>query len=324
VNRRELLLLGAALTASRSLRAQQKAMPVIGFLSSRSSGTLATSLAAFRQGLSETGFVEGQNLAIEYRWAEGDYDRLPALAADLVGRKVDVIVASGALPSALAAKNATSSIPIVFTGVGDPVGVGLVASLARPGGNLTGFDLMSTELMPKRFELLSELVPQARVMVLLVNPNYANTERIIREVQQAARGKVQLHILKAGTESEIDAAFALLVELHAGALLVGADPFFNSRREQLVTLASRHSVPASYEFRESAAAGGLISYGSNPATMSRQIGVYAGRILKGEKPAELPIQRPTKFELVVNLKTARALGLTVPPSILSRADEVIE
>jgi putative ABC transport system substrate-binding protein len=328
MNRRELiLLLGGAVAAPSVLRAQQKAMPpVIGFLSSsRSSGTLAASLAAFRQGLSETGYVEGQNLAIEYRWAEGSYDRLPALAADLVSRKVDVIVASGALPSALAAKNATSSIPIVFTGVGDPVGVGLVASLARPGGNLTGFDLMSTELMPKRFELLSELVPQARVMALLVNPNYANTERIIREVQQAARGKgVQLHILKAGTESEIDAAFALLVELHAGALLVGADPFFNSRREQLVTLASRHSVPASYEFRESAAAGGLISYGSNSTAMSRQVGIYAGRILKGEKPSDLPVQQPTKFELVINLKTAKALGLAVPQSILVRADEVIE
>jgi putative ABC transport system substrate-binding protein len=327
VRRRELFFLlgGAAMVWPLAPRAQQKATPVIGFLSSRSSGTLAASLAAFRQGLSDTGYVEGQNLAIEYRWAEGSYDRLPALAADLVSRKVDVIVASGALPSALAAKNATSSIPIVFTGVGDPVGVGLVASLARPGGNLTGFDLMSTELMPKRFELLSELVPQARVMALLVNPNYANTERIIREVQQAARGKgVQLHILKAGTESEIDAAFALLVELHAGALLVGADPFFNSRREQLVTLASRHSVPASYEFRESAAAGGLISYGSNPTAMSRQVGIYAGRILKGEKPSDLPVQQPTRFELVINLKTARALGLTVLQSILARADEVIE
>ena len=234
-------------------------------------------------------------------------------------------MASGALPSALAAKNATSTIPIVFTGVGDPVGVGIVASLARPGGNLTGFDLMSTELMPKRFELLSALVPQARVMALLVNPNYANTERIIREVQEAARGRgVQLHILKAGTESEIDAAFALLVELHAGALLVGADPFFNRQREQLVTLASRHSVPASYEFREFAAAGGLMSYGSNPTAIARQVGIYAGRILKSEKPSDLPVQQPTRFELVINLKTANALGLTVPPSILSRADEVIE
>jgi ABC-type uncharacterized transport system substrate-binding protein len=318
-------LLGGAMTVAPALRAQQKAMPVIGWLDAISAGFRAPYLAAFRQGLSETGYVEGQNLTIEYRWAEGRYDRLPALAADLVSRKVDLIVASGALPSALAAKNATSTIPIVFTGVGDPVGVGLVASLARPGGNLPGFDLMSTELMPKRFELLSELVPQARAMALLVNPNYANTERIIREVQEAARGRgVQLHILKAGTESEIDAAFALLVELHAGALLVGADPFFNRQREQLVTLASRHSVPASYEFREFAAAGGLISYGSNPTAISRQVGLYVGRILKGEKPADLPVEQPTRFELVINLNTAKALGLTVPPSILAHADEVIE
>jgi putative tryptophan/tyrosine transport system substrate-binding protein len=323
--RKLMLLLGGAIIAARALRAQQKATPVIRFLASASPGPYAPNLAAFRQGLSETGYVEGQNVAIEYRWAEGSYDRLPALAADLVSRKVDVIVASGALPSALAAKNATSTIPIVFTGVGDPVGVGLVTSLARPGGNLTGFDLMSTELMPKRFELLSELVPQAMVMALLVNPNYANTERIIREVQEAARGKgVQLHILKAGNKSEIDAAFASLPELHAGALLVGADPFFNSRREQLVTLASRHSVPASYEFREFTALGGLISYGSSLTAMSRQVGIYAGRILKGEKPSDLPVQQPTTFELVVNLNTAKALGLTIPPSILARADEVVE
>jgi putative ABC transport system substrate-binding protein len=322
-----IILLAGASGWPSAVRAQQKAIPVIGFLSAASpddAGALRR-LAAFREGLGEFGYVEGQNIVIEYRWAEGRYDQLPGLAADLVSRKVDLIVASGALPSALAAKSATSTIPILFTGVGDPVGVGLVANLARPGGNLTGFDLMSTELMPKRFELLSELVPQARVMALLVNPNYANTERIIREVQEAARGKeVQLHILKAGTEGEIDAAFALLVELHAGALLVGADPFFNSQREQLVTLASRHSVPASYEFRESAAAGGLISYGSNPMAISRQVGLYAGRILKGAKPADLPVQRPTKFELVINLKTAKGLGLTIPQSILARADEVIE
>ncbi len=300
-------------------------MPVIGYLASGSPGSSAPFVAAFHQGLSETGYVAGQNLAIEYRWAEGSYDRLPALAADLVGRRVDLIVAAGALPPAAAAKSATSTIPIVFTGVGDPVGVGLVASLARPGGNLTGFDLMSTELMPKRFELLSELVPQARVMALLVNPNYANTERIIREVQEAAHRKgVQLPILKAGNESEIDTAFASLGQLHAGALLVGADPFFNSRREQLVTLASRHSVPASYEFREFAAIGGLISYGASGTGVYRQVGVYVGRILKGAKPADLPVQQPTTFELVVNLKTAKALGLTVPPSILARADEVIE
>ena len=325
MKRRELmLLLGGALIAARGLRAQQKALSVIGWLSSGSPGPLAPSLAAFRQGLSEIGYVEGQNVAIEYRWPMGRYDRLPALAADLVSAKVDLIVASGGIPSAAAAKTATSTIPIVLTG-GDPVKEGFVASLARPGGNLTGVTFMVTELMPKRFELLSELVPQARVMALLVNPNYANTERIIREVQEAAHGQgVRLQILKAGNESDIDTAFASLDQLHPGALVVGADPFFNSRREQLVTLASRHSVPASYEFRESAAAGGLISYGSNPTAMSRQVGIYAGRILKGEKPADLPVQQPTKFELVINLKTAKALGLTVPQSILMRADEVIE
>ena len=282
-------------------------------------------MAAFRQGLSETGYVEGQNVAIEYRWAEGRYDRLPALAADLVGRKVDVIVTSGGDPAALAAKNATSTIPIVFTVGGDPVAAGLVASLARPGGNLTGVSILAVELMPKRLELLSELVPQARVIALLVNPNNPNAERIMRDVQEAARAKgVQLHILKAGTESEIDAAFASLVQLQAGALVVGADPFFNSRREQLVALAARHAVPAIYEWREFAAAGGLISYGASLTAAYRQVGIYAGKILKGAKPADLPVQQPTTFELVVNLKTAKALGLTVPPSILARADEVIE
>jgi len=281
--------------------------------------------AAFRQGMSETGYVEGQNLAIEYRFAEGRYDRLPALAADLVGRKVDVIVTEGGLPSALAAKNATSTIPIVFIIGGDPVGDGLVASLARPGGNLTGFSIFGSELNPKRLELLSELVPQAGVIALLVNPNSADAERQTRDVEEAARAKgVQLIILKAGTESEIDAAFASLVQLHAGALLVGADPFFNSRREKLVALSARFAVPAIYEWRAFAELGGLISYGPSQTGLWRQVGIYAGRILKGAKPADLPVQQPTTFELVVNLNTAKALGLTVPPSILARADEVIE
>jgi putative ABC transport system substrate-binding protein len=244
------------------------------------------------------------------------------LADDLVGLKVDVIVTQGGTLPALAAKTATSTIPIVFTG-GDPVATGLVASLARPGGNLTGFTFFFVELVPKRLELLSELVPQARVIALLVNPRSPNIW--LGEVQQAARTRgVQLPILKAATESEIDAAFASLVELHAGALLIGPDPFFNDRREQLVALASRYALATSYEWRESVDAGGLISYGPSLTAAYRQVGIYAGRILKGEKPADLPVQQPTKFELVINLKTAKELGLTVPPSILARADEVIE
>jgi putative tryptophan/tyrosine transport system substrate-binding protein len=300
-------------------------MPVIGYLSAGSAPSSPDPFwAAFQQGLSETGWVEGKNLAMEYRWAQGHYDRLPALAADLVGRQVDVVVTPGTVPTR-AAKGATSTIPIVFTGVGDPVAAGLVASLARPGGNLTGFSNLATELNAKRLELLSELVPQAKVIALLVNPNQPNNERIIREVQEAAHAKgVQLPILKAGTESDIDAAFATLVELQAGALFLGGDPFFFSRREQFLALASRHAVPASYTWREFAAAGGLISYGVRVTDSFRQAGSYAGRILKGAKPADLPVQQPTTFELVVNLKTAKALGLTIPPSILARADEVIE
>jgi putative ABC transport system substrate-binding protein len=304
--------------------AQQNSMPVIGFLGNGLPGAFAANVAAFRQGLSETGYVDGQNIAIEYRWAEGQFDRLPALAADLVGRKVDVIATLGGTPSALAAKTATSTIPIVFSS-GDPVEQGLVASLARPGGNLTGFSIMNTELMPKRVELLSELVPQAKVIALLVNPNNPNTEGIVREVQEAARVKgLQPLILKASTESEIDTAFAFLVQQNTGALVVNVDPFFNSRREQLLALTSRHAVPAIYGWRELAAAGGLISYGMNFALNYREVASYVGKILRGAKPADLPVQQPTKFELVVNLKTAKALGLTIPQSILAAADEVIE
>jgi len=325
MNRREFIFIlgGAAAGWPLALHAQQKAMPVIGFLRAGSKLSFPNAfMAAFHKGLSDTGYVEGQNLAIEDRWAEGHYDRLPALAAALVGRKVDLI-STGATPATRAAKNATSTIPIVFMGVGDPVGFGLVTSLARPGGNLTGFSDLNTELNPKRLELLAELVPQARTIAFLVNPNQT-VGRFIR-IQEAARSKgVQLAILKAGTEAEIDAAFAALVELHAGALLVTGDIFFATRREQLVALASRHAVPAIYISSDFAAAGGLISYGIDYATVFRETGVYAGRILKGEKPADLPVQQPTKFELVINLKTAKALGLTVPQRLFALADEVIE
>jgi putative ABC transport system substrate-binding protein len=321
-----MFLLGAAIARPPAARAQRMAMPVIGVLGAASPTVpfVAAVLAAWRQGLSDTGYVEGQNVAIEYRWAEGRYDRLPALAAELVGLKIDVIVA-GSIPAALAAKNATATIPIVFTNVSDPVGAGLVASLARPGGNLTGFGAITVELMPKRLELLSELVPQAGVMALLVNPNNPETERVISDMREAARAKgVQLPILKAGSESEIDAAFAALVQQQADALVVGPDAFFVSRTDQFATLASRHAVPAIYASRGFAVAGGLLSYGPSITANNRQVGIYIGKILKGAKPADLPVQQPTSFELVVNLKTARALGLTIPQSFLARADEVIE
>jgi putative ABC transport system substrate-binding protein len=300
-------------------------MPVIGFLGSTSPDAYASSVATFRLGLSGTGYVEGQNLAIEHRWAEDRLDRLPAMAADLVGRKVDVIVTIGGTPSTLAAKNATPTIPIIFIGAADPIGSGLVASLARPGGNLTGFSLITTELTPKRLELLSELVPKAKVFAVLVNPYNPASEPLVREAQAAARAKgVQLEILKSGSEGEIDAAFASLVQRQVGGLVVTGDAFFLSRRDQLVALASRNAVPATYAGRGFTAAGGLVSYGVDLATIFHEGGIYAGRILKGEKPADLPVQLPTKFELVINLKAAKALGLTVPPSILARADEVIE
>ena len=315
------LMLAAAV---RQVLSQEKGFAVVGFLSSNAPTTYAPAVAAFRQGLAETGYIEGQNVAIEYRWAEGRYDRLPALAAELVGRKVEVI-AAGSLTAIRAAKSATSTTPIIFFGGDDPVKQGLVASLARPGGNLTGISIMASELMSKRLELLSELVAQTMPVALLVNPNNGSTEPLIPDMQKAARMKgVQLHVLNAGTEGEIDAAFATLVQQHAGGLVVGPDAVFDNRRQQLVALAARYAIPAIYFAREFVAAGGLISYGASASGAWRQVGVYAGKILKGAKPADLPVQRPTNFELVVNLKTAAALGLTVPPSILARADEVIE
>ena len=306
------------------VRAQQRVMPVIGYLGAGSSGPTAPNIAAFHRELSEAGYVEGQNLVIEYRWAEGRYDRLPALAADLVDRKVDVIVPA-TTPAALAARNATPLIPIVFVAVADPLATGLVTSLARPGGNITGISVMAAELMPKRLELLLELAPRAKVIALLVNPNNPNAGRMIGDLQAAALEKgVQLAVLNAGTEVEIDTVFAMLVQREAGALVVSADPFFFSRREQLTTLAARHALPAIYEFREFAAVGGLISYGPSIIDTYRKAGAYVGRILKGAKPADLPIEQPTRFELAINLKTAKALGLAIPYTLLGRADEVIE
>jgi len=299
-------------------------MPVIGYLSSNSPGAAGPSLAGFRQGLSDNGYVLEQNVAIEYRWAEGRYDRLPALAADLVSRRVDVIVTS-ATPGIQGATGATSTIPIVFFGGGDLIALGLITSLARPGGNLTGISIMSPELNSKRLDMLAELVPEARVMALLVNPNSATAERTVRDVREAARSKgVQLHVLKASTEGEIDAAFGSLAQLGADALVAASDPFFYLRREQLVALASRRTVPSIWEWREFVEVGGLISYGPSLTDGWRAVGVYVGKILKGAGPAELPVQQPTKFELVINLKTAKALGLMVPQAILARADEVIE
>ena len=326
MRRRELLLLlGGVLTAAHGLHAQQNAMPVIGFLGSASPGPFAPFVAAFHRGLAETGYVEGENVSVEYRWAENHSNHLSALADDLVRRKVDLIVSSGSLSAALAAKGATSTIPIVFTAISDPVAVGLVASLARPGANITGSSPFQFELMPKRLELLTELVPQAKLIAFLVNLDDPRAEGLIGDMREAAEvRRVQLHILKASTEGEIDAAFSTLIQLSAAGLVVSPDPLFSSRRDQLVALASRHAVPAIYPWRELTASGGLISYGPSTLVLYRQAGIYAGRILKGEKPADLPVQRPTTFELVVNLNTAKALGLTIPPSILARVDEVIE
>ena len=327
MRRREfLVLLGAAASRPLAARAQQPAMPVIGFLSGRSPYKSSGAVAAFRQGLDETGYFESKNVVIEYRWAEGRYDRLPALAAELVSRQVTVIAAVGGPSSGLAAKGATATIPIVFISGADPVQEGLVASLNKPGGNATGVAPLLPAMEGKRFGLLHEVVPNAALIGVLLNPAAASyLDRETSDVQEAARvvGQ-QLLILRASTEEAIEAAFAIAVEQRAGGLLVAADPFFVSRREQIVALAARYAIPAIYEVREYAAAGGLMTYGINIGDAYHQVGSYVGRILKGEKPANLPVLQPTKFEFVINLTTAKALGVAIPPGLLSIADEVIE
>jgi ABC-type uncharacterized transport system substrate-binding protein len=299
---------------------------VIGWLHSLSADRSAPVIEAFQEGLREAGYIEGRNIAIEYRWAEGDYDRLPALAADLVGRQVDVILTGGGTKPILAAKNATSAIPLVFAIATDPVGSGLVETLARPGGNLTGISFLGVELVPKRLELLSELVPRAKVFGLLVNPKMDEiSRRQIENAREAAQAKgLRVDVLNAETEGEVDAAFSALVKLRADALIVGDDAFFYNQRHQFAALAARDSLPAIYPLREQVTAGGLVSYGTSLPGAYRQAAVLMGKILRGARPAELPVEQPTKFELVINLKTAKALGLTVPQSLLARADEVIE
>jgi len=326
IGRRELLaaLGGAAVAWPLAARAQQPVLPVIGFLNSASPAPYAPMVAAFHQGLKETGHIEGQNVAIEYRWANAQYDRVPAMAADLADRRVAVIVAN--TPGVQAVKAATTTIPIVFTTGGDPMQLGLVASLSRPGGNVTGVTTLNVEVTPKRLELAHELLPTATIIAALVNPTNPNTEIELRGMHAAARALgLQLHVLHASSERDFAAVFAALPQLRAGVLVIsGTDTFLISRSEQLAALTIRHAVPTIFQFREFIAAGGLMSYGGSITDSYRQAGIYAGRILKGEKPADLPVQQSAKVELMINLKTAKALGLTMPTALLVRADEVIE
>jgi putative tryptophan/tyrosine transport system substrate-binding protein len=317
-----IVLLGASVLCSGKARAEQRS---IGFLSAGTPDAYAAFVAAFRAGIAGAGFVEGRNLAIEFRWAEGHYDRLAELASDLVRSGVEVIATSGGDIVAAAAKAATTTIPIVFISGGDPVARGFAASLARPGGNMTGVSLLVIELIPKRLELVHDLVPGATLIAGLINPKNSNAGRNVTALQEAAEAKgVQIHISEASNESELETAFADLASFQAGALVVGADPFFNARRNQIVALAARYSLPAIYEWREFVDAGGLISYGPSLTGVYHQLGTYVGRVLNGEKPADLPVIQPTLFDLVVNLNTAKTLGLTVPQSILARASEAIE
>jgi putative ABC transport system substrate-binding protein len=327
VKRREFItfLGGATAVWPLAARAQQPPMPVIGFISGGASDTFGYLVSAFRQGLSDTGYVEGRNVAIEFRWAEGQYDRLPSLLADLVQRRVSVLAAT-TTPGALVAKAATTLIPIVFATDGDPVRLGLVASLNRPGGNVTGVTQLNVEVGPKRVELAHEMIPSARTIALLVNPANPLTQPVLNDSQAAARALgLQLHMLEARNEGDFEGAFKAVAELHAGALVIAsADPLFGSRAEQLGAMALHHHLPAIHQFRRFAAAGGLASYGGSFLDSYRQVGIYTGRILKGEKPVDLPVQQSTKLELIVNLKAAKALGINLPATVLARADEVIE
>ena len=326
MKRREFItMLGGAAAWPLAARAQQLAMPLIGWMSGRSPEDSAHLLAAFREGLRETGFVEGESVAIEYRWAHGQYGQLPTLAADLINRGVAVLVGIGGDPSALAAKQATATIPVVFGMGGDPVAAGLVASFNRPGGNATGFTLLTNLMEPKRVGLLHELVPGVSLIGALVNPNFPPAARQLREIEDATRAIHQrLVVGKASSDQELDAALASLLRQGVGALLVAADPYFDTRRDRIIAFAAENKVPAIYQFREFAVAGGLLTYGPRITDLYRQAGIYAGRILRGAKPGDLPVLQPTKFELILNMKTANALGLVVPNSMQLLADEVIE